>query len=171
MKAADGGGTPPMSPCAQEHPILLALLLDALGPGDVFVDVGANTGFFALPIAKHVGREGRVLAFEPAPDVARRLRSAASEGGADGPITVHEVALGNEHGSTTLRADPEYPDDTTKRSLFIANGPAVAEVPVRSFDELISSGDVVVERGIDAVKIDVEGAEMRVLEGMRRTLQ
>ena len=64
-----------------------------------------------------------------------------------------------------------HPDDTTKRSLFNDEGPLVAQVPIRVLDELVGSGDVELPHGIDAVKIDVEGAELRVLTGMRRTLE
>jgi FkbM family methyltransferase len=157
--------------CADEHPILLRLLEDGLRTGDVFMDVGANTGFFVLPISELVGNEGRVLAFEPAPDAAHLLRSAARARGVLSRIDLYEIALSDEVGSLALRADPAHPDDTTKRSLFIDDGPVVAEVPIRSLDELVGSGDVELPHGIDAVKIDVEGAEMRVLTGMRRTIE
>ena len=158
------------TPCAAEHPILIGLLADALGNGDVFLDVGANTGLFVLPIAELVGREGRVLAFEPAPDAARLLRSAARARGVLFQVSLYEMALGDETGSQELRADPALPEDSTKRSLYV-DGPVVAEVPVRAFDELVRSGEVDLARGIDAVKIDVEGAEVRVLAGMRETLE
>jgi FkbM family methyltransferase len=159
------------NPCAEEHPILLSLLIDALAEGDVFVDVGANAGYFAVPIAKIVGSSGRVHAFEPAADVAEQLRKAARAQGVERWMTIHEFALGRVDGSTHLRADPEHPEDSTKRSLFMKNGPTVAEVAVRSFDGLVTSGAVDLSRGLHAVKIDVEGAEMHVLEGMRRTLE
>jgi FkbM family methyltransferase len=163
---------PPLpNTCAEEHPVLLSLLTEVLTEGDVFVDVGANTGYFALPIAKIVGSEGRLHAFEPAADVAEQLRRAARLLGVEPWMTVHEFALGSGDGSTHLRADPEHPEDSTKRSLFISNGPTVAEVAVRSFDGLVTSGAVDLSIGLHAVKIDVEGAEMHVLEGMRRTLE
>lgn len=158
------------TPCAAEHPVLIGLLADALGTGDVFLDVGANTGLFVLPIAELVGSEGRVLAFEPAPDAARLLRSAARARGVLFQVSLYEMALGDETGSLELRADPAAPEDTTKRSLFI-DGSVVAEVPMRAFDELVASGEVEFPKGIDAVKIDVEGAEVRVLAGMRKTLE
>jgi FkbM family methyltransferase len=157
--------------CAEEHPVLLSLLTDELKEDDVFVDVGANTGYFAIPIAKLVGSAGQVLAFEPAADVAEQLRRAAREQGVERWMRVYELALGSEDGSTSLRADPDHPDDSTKRSLFMSNGPHVAKVAVRSFDGLVASGAVDVSTGVDAIKIDVEGAEMQVLAGMRGTLE
>jgi FkbM family methyltransferase len=157
--------------CAEEHPILLSLLTEVLTDGDVFVDVGANAGYFALPIAKIVGNAGRVHAFEPAADVAEELRRTARAQGVERWMTVHEFALGSGDGSTNLRADPDHPEDSTKRSLFIGNGPTVAEVVVRSFDGLVASGAVDLSTGLHAVKIDVEGGEMHVLTGMRGTLE
>jgi FkbM family methyltransferase len=157
--------------CAEEHPVLLSLLTEVLNEADVFVDVGANTGYFALPMAKIVGSAGRVHAFEPAADVAEELRRAARAQGVGPWLTVHELALGSGDESRDLRADPEHPEDSTKRSLFMGNGPTVAEVVVRSFDGLIASGAVDFSAGLRAVKIDVEGGEMHVLAGMRRTLE
>jgi FkbM family methyltransferase len=159
------------NPCAEEHPVLLSLLTGVLSQGDVFLDVGANAGYFALPIAKLVGSTGRVLGFEPAADVAEQLRAAARTEGVETWVTVHELALGSEDGFASLRADPEHPADSTKRSLFMSGGPSVADVPVRSFDGLVASRAVDVSDGPHAVKIDVEGAEMHVLQGMRRTLE
>ena len=159
------------NPCAEEHPVLLSLLTDVLTESDVFVDVGANAGYFAVPMAKIVGSAGRVHAFEPAADVAEQLRRSARVQGVEPWMTVHEMALGSEEGSTNLRADPDHPEDSTKRSLFMRNGPTVAEVAVRSFDGLVASGAVDLSTGLHAVKIDVEGAEMHVLAGMRRALE
>ena len=168
---AGSGAKDRPNPCAEEHAVLMKLLVDALGTGGVFLDVGANIGFFVLPIAELVGSEGRVLAFEPAPDAAHLLRSEARARGVLSRISLYEMALSDEVGSLALRADPAHPDDTTKRSLFIDDGPVVAEVPIRALDELVGSGDVELPHGVDAVKIDVEGAEVRVLRGMRRTLE
>lgn len=145
------------------------MLADAIRPGEVFVDVGANVGYFAVPIARIVGPAGRVEAFEPAPDSAAVLRSSATDAGLTEVISVHETALGSEDGSLVLHADASAPEDSTKRSLFV-DGPAVGEVPVRTFDGLVASGAVDAVRGLHAVKIDVEGAEVHVLAGMRRSL-
>jgi FkbM family methyltransferase len=157
--------------CAEEHPRLLSMLSEVVTVGDVFVDVGANTGLFAIPLARLVGTEGRVLAFEPAADAAEQLRMQARADGLLDRITVYELALGSEDGAGVLRADLSQPKDSTKRSLFISNGPGVAEVPVRSFDGLVDSAAVDLSNGIQAIKIDVEGAEMHVLSGMRQSVE
>jgi FkbM family methyltransferase len=153
-----------------EHTRLLDLLRRYLGPGDVFVDVGANVGLFAIAVARHVGPTGKVFAFEPAPAVAQQLRVNIEQGGVASWVDVHEIALGSRSGLRVLRADPDHPLDSSKHSLFLM-GPAVWEVVVRGFDDLVASSEVDLGRGLHAVKIDVEGAEADVLLGMEGTLE
>jgi len=139
-------------------------LLTEARPGDVYVDVGAHIGVLALPMARQLRRlgGGRVLAFEPAPDNAGRLRHAASRNHLDN-LDVIEAALGASAGTAALRVDPSFSNaDTGVRSLY-ADGAAAFEVSVLSFDDWRS------DRGLDRldlVKIDVEGGELDVLRGM-----
>jgi FkbM family methyltransferase len=154
----------------RENSRVLSLLTAHLERGDVFVDVGANEGIFTIPIADHVGIGGRVLAFEPGPDTARRLRSRATAANLLDRVSIYEVALAAGDGQRLLRADGEHPADSTKRSLFI-DGPIVAEVPVRAFDGMVAATEIKLDRGLHAVKIDVEGAELQVLEGMERAIR
>jgi FkbM family methyltransferase len=155
---------------ARENAGVLSLLTAHLERGDVFVDVGANEGIFTIPIAEHVGTGGRVLAFEPGPDTARQLRIRATAANLLDRVSIYEFALAAEDGRHLLRADEEHPADSTKRSLFI-DGPIVADVPVRAFDGMIASSEIDLDRGLHAVKIDVEGAELQVLEGMEGAIR
>jgi FkbM family methyltransferase len=155
---------------AREDSHVLSLLTAHLERGDVFVDVGANEGIFTIPIAYHVGVGGRVLAFEPGADTARQLRIRATAANLLDRVSIYELALAAGDGQHLLRADGEHPADSTKRSLFI-DGPIVAEVPVRAFDGMIASAEITLDRGLHAVKIDVEGAELQVLEGMERAIK
>ena len=153
-----------------ENQRLLDLLRGALEPGDGFLDVGANVGIFAIPIALHVGPGGRVFAFEPAPDMAADLRTRAESADVAGRLDIREVALGAERDTLELRVDPDDPADATKRSLFVG-GDVVARVPVVPLDELVATGELTLDPPVGAVKIDVEGAEILVLRGMRSTLE
>jgi FkbM family methyltransferase len=152
-----------------ENERLLNLLRGALEPGDGFLDVGANVGIFAIPVAQHLGPDGKVYAFEPAPDMAEDLLLRAASAGVADRLDVLQMALGDERATLSLRVDPDDPSDATKRSLFV-QGEVVAEVPVMPLDDVVASRELVLEPRLQAVKIDVEGAEVLCLRGMRATL-
>ena len=154
----------------KEDARLRSVLFNTLTDGGVFVDIGANRGVFAIPVAEHLGSEGRVFAFEPASDAIQELRRRAGARHVLDRISLYQVALGSATDVGLLRADGEHPDDSTKRSLFI-DGPVVQEVAVHTFDELVDSRAVPLDGRLDAVKIDVEGAELHVLRGMQVTIQ
>jgi FkbM family methyltransferase len=137
-----------------------------LKPAGVFYDVGANVGFFTVIAARLLGPRGRVLAFEPVPENARLVgRNAELNGFAS--VEVHEVAIARRSGEAELRL-ADY-----------AGGAALGEAPpppdlkgsirVRtlSLDDLLEAGSP----PPDVVKIDVEGAEMAVFEGMARCVR
>jgi FkbM family methyltransferase len=158
------------SPVEQEDPGLLSVLRHYLAPGEAFLDVGANVGVFSIDIALHLGPHGRVYAFEPATDAALDLREQAVRSGVADRIDIFQIALGSQTDRRSLHADLRHPLDWTKRSLFSA-GPVVEEVVVRAFDDLVEATEIVLPNGLQAVKIDVEGAEVAVVRGMTNTLR
>lgn len=134
---------------------------DGLGPGGVFVDVGANCGLYSLFAARRLGPKGRVLAVEPVPEMVRRLRFNADANGF-GTVQIFPMALGDAPGVTTLYVrEAQY----GVSSVRDATGTAT-EVPVSTLHAVVESARV--DR-IDALKIDVEGYEDHVLEPFVRT--
>jgi FkbM family methyltransferase len=150
------------------EPGLLALLAGELRAGDVVADVGAHVGVHALSAARRLrelGGAGRVIAFEPTADSAATLRAAALRNGL--PVEVVESALGEAEGEIELLGDPRYSaHDAGVRSQFGA-GEVVARAPVTTFDAW--AADALLER-LDVAKIDIEGAEILALRGMRESL-
>jgi FkbM family methyltransferase len=139
-----------------------------LKPGDVFYDIGANVGFFTVIGARLVGPGGRVYAFEPVPENAALVRHNAEMNGFM-HVTVIEKAVSRQTG---------------EGELFLARysgGSALSSVDTPPPDlkevisiEMVSIDDVIEQQAIEppaVVKIDVEGAEVEVLEGMARTLR
>ncbi|MDQ7908204.1 FkbM family methyltransferase [Phytohabitans sp. ZYX-F-186] len=125
-----------------------------LRPGDLFVDVGSNVGAYAL----WAGDAGaQVIAVEPAPDAARRLRENVALNGY--PIGVLQCGLADRPGRMTLSRG----EDTTNHLLFDPDA-AGDTIEVDTLDEVLGG------RAVAGVKIDVEGAERLVLEGARRAL-
>ena len=139
----------------------------ALRRGDVFVDVGAHIGVHALPVAKHVGHlgGGTVLAFEPSSAAALHLRRAARKN--DLSVEVIELALSDEQRTLELRGDDRYaPEDLGVLSEF-GSGDAVTTVEASSFDAWATTTGL---SAMHVVKIDVEGAELKALRGMRASI-
>jgi len=126
-----------------------------LKPGDLFVDVGSNVGSYAL-WAGDLGAE--VIAIEPSPDAARRLRENVSLN--NFPITVRQCGLADRQGRLTLSTG----EDSTNHLLLSPD--AVGDtIEVDTLDNVLG------DRFAVGVKIDVEGAERLVLDGARRALE
>jgi FkbM family methyltransferase len=132
------------------------LILSELGPGDVFVDIGANCGVFALFAARRVGPAGHVIAIEPMPEMIARLRFNVLSNGFTN-VQVVETAIGPTEGSATLFVDERQ----RGHSSFIAlQGSTRTSVPVMTLSSVIAQAGVT---RIDALKIDIEGFEDRAL--------
>lgn len=148
-----------------EVPVQAALVAN-LAEGGVVYDIGANIGFFSLLAARRVGPRGRVYAFEPVPrNVAAIERSARLNEFAG--LEVLPLAAGAETGVAELNV---------ARHIGGAVLASVGTPPDRRGAitvEVVTIDDVVAARGLlppSLVKIDVEGAELDVLRGMRATL-
>jgi len=150
------------------EPGLLALIEAELRPGDVMVDVGAHVGVHALTAARRL-RDlggGRVIAFEPTEDSSAAVRAAAGRN--DLPVDVVRAALGEAVGTIELRGDPRYGAfDAGVRSQF-GDGEVIATAPLLTFDGWAAGAGL--DR-LDVVKVDIEGAEILALRGMRETLR
>ena len=127
--------------------------------GGVFVDVGANVGTYAMPLARHVGQSGKVIAIEPHPVTHARLsfNRVASDF-----TQVHLVAAaaGPSDGELMIETD----GDNLGASHIVSgerSGNAI-KVPSLRLQTILGAAGV---SHVDAVKIDVEGFEDRVLTG------
>jgi FkbM family methyltransferase len=127
--------------------------------GGVIVDVGANVGTYALPLACHVGSSGKVIAVEPHPVTHARLsfNCAAS---AFTQVVLVAAAAGPSDGELMIETD----GDNLGASHIVSGDRAnnAIQVPSRRLQRIL--GEAGVAR-LDALKIDVEGYEDRVLTG------
>lgn len=149
---------------------LLAWVLREMRPNDVVADIGAHVGLLSVQFADRLRAMGggKVLSFEPAPDSAAHLRDHLAMNDLASYVTVTEAAVGAETDVVQLRAvAPGDADDPSLRSLF-GSGELVASVPLIRFDDWRNENAL--ER-LDVVKVDVEGAELGVVRGMRETLR
>jgi len=140
-------------------------LAEALRPGHVFFDIGANVGFFSLVAARLVGPSGCVYAFEPVARIARCVEAHAVRNRYPW-IHVVEAAVGDVPGTAPLFLS-EHPGGATLSPGDAEDTSASVSISVVSIDSLVATGAVPAP---DVVKIDVEGAELDVLRGMVETL-
>ncbi|MES2597876.1 MAG: FkbM family methyltransferase [Verrucomicrobiota bacterium] len=134
-------------------------------PGDVVVDAGANWGVHALYLARLAGAAGRVLAFEPHPQVVDELRWHVEKNDFK-QVTIHGCGLLDTAGEIPFMLGESSKTSHVMGTHDKAEGRVVV-VPCRTLDE------VVAESGITAlrlIKVDVEGAEGRLLKGAEKTI-
>lgn len=140
----------------------LTVLRGMIELGDVVFDIGANIGTYTIPLSEMVGPGGRVVAFEPARQVFNVLCANIAMSGANN-ILAHQRAVGREPG-------------TAKMPMFIMEAPqnnfGVCTINDESAGEPVSvvSMDSCGFQRCDLIKIDVEGMEVDVLAGARRTI-
>jgi len=149
----------------QYEPHVTAALRERLGEGDTFVDVGANIGWFTLLGASIVGPAGRVLAIEPNPSNLVCLSNSVI-GNDFTWVDVLPYAVGSEMATLRLLAG------RGSNAYFDVEVPCVHDgwrdgsmVPVRTLDDLLVGLD-----RVDVLKVDVEGAEGRLLDGAAHVL-
>ena len=163
----DPAGGNPGYALGTTDPLEQRVLAESLKRDHVFYDIGANVGFYAVAGANLVGTGGYVYAFEPFAASAAATRRNAERNGFQN-VQVIECAVSNVCGAGTflLRGgsvefkliDPLASTSADEKTI---------RVPVISVDEFLASG---AGRSPNVVMIDVEGAEINVIEGMRKTI-
>jgi FkbM family methyltransferase len=133
-------------------------------PGMTVVDVGANIGLYSLFLAGLVGPQGRVIAFEPDPDLVALLRANCTANGV-GNVEAHHAALGSKADRLMLQRLTINSGENHLGSKGREAFRRPVEVDVAAFDALLPGSRP------DFVKIDVQGWELNVLRGMEATLR
>ena len=164
----------------RQDTLLLLMLLDAgpeglepgtrrvlsklLVPGTTFVDVGAHIGLLTLAGARAVGASGKVLAIEPVPLCFELLQRSLTINGLAERVEGKCQAVGAHHARCKFFVRDVLGHSSLTRGEFAADGDEI-EVSVAPLDELVRPSE-----RVDLIKIDVEGAELAVLEGMTRVI-
>jgi FkbM family methyltransferase len=141
---------------------------EVLRPGDACIDVGAHVGRHTFPLAQCVGPSGKVFAFEPIPAIAAQLRAAINSGLDHGEVELRECALADTKGKVDfvlVREAPGY-SGLLPRHYDSEVTTEIIRVDVQRLDDLAAGFPP-----IRFIKVDCEGAELRVMRGAIDLLQ
>jgi FkbM family methyltransferase len=129
--------------------------------GDTIVDIGANVGSHAIPLAKALGTTSPVYAFEPHPRTFAYLQANAALNQLPN-LHLYNFALGESEGEVAFT--DEKSDDLNRVST---HGSGAIIVPVKPLDSI----ECLDQAAITLLKVDVEGYELFVLRGASKALQ
>lgn len=135
-------------------------------PYDVFLDIGANAGFYSL-IAASKGFAKEVIAFEPDPGNRARLAANLAANNLSEDVWVLDYALGDKTGEVTLTEGNPY----NRGESFIAQDAMPAGKTTHSVRVVRFDDEFKIKGKRVYVKMDVEGYEFQVIAGMERTLK
>jgi FkbM family methyltransferase len=128
-------------------------------PGATLIDIGAHFGIFTISALRKVGPSGRVISFEPCASTRSILFKTIQLNGVSGISEIRDEAVSNVTGLSPFFSSP-IPGDAANTLIGNSNHPTRSEVRTIRLD------DIDVSR-VDAIKIDAEGAELRILDGAR----
>ena len=167
MVLASGEGYPPLNMVMGRYEEETTRLLQSLvKPGMVFVDVGAHLGYYTLLAARGVGPTGKIYSFEPDPDNHALLLRNVELNAYDNVVAARK-AVSDRVGTGTLYLTAL---DSGRHSMYHHGLPERGRVAVETTTMDFYLGSEGWPR-VDLVKIDVEGAEVSVLEGMAQLLE
>lgn len=145
---------------------VLKTIREHLGSDDVFVDAGANIGFYTIAASKLVGISGRVISIEMMPDTATILRRHCDINNITN-VKIEEYALSENSDETIIARVPvgSYGQASIGGTEIVGDVQKV-EVRTTTLDELIKE-----DEKIKLIKMDLEGVELTAIEGAIKTLQ
>jgi len=155
--------TEPAAWIGSERPLATRLFERTIRHGGTVIDAGAGAGRLTLLAARRVGPRGRVLAFEPDPDAYRALRRNVRAHGYAERVTALPLGLGewSDRRPVSQRSN----NHATNGSLLAKRWWEAADAATTSLDAQVGGCC------IDVLRLDVHGAELGALRGMKLTLE
>jgi FkbM family methyltransferase len=146
------------------EPVESSVVLGLLGPGEVFLDLGANIGYYTILASFACGPQGAVYAFEPDPANFDLLERNVALNGLRNTVTVN-AAVGATTGSVTLF----HSEDNRGDHRTYDTGDRTSSVLVRK----VALDDWFAGRSsrVDFVKMDTQGSEVEIIDGMRGLIE
>lgn len=168
VEASDMSLTPQLVAAGFWEKGITQAFLTRLAPGMTVVDVGANYGYYSLAAACRVGDKGRVYSFEPNPHTFEILRKNVEVNWLGRIIRPHQLAVLDSRKQVELHVLRRF---QASSSLFTPELVPEADPPSEEWRSVEAVPlDEMVQEKVDLIKIDAEGSEPMVLEGMRKIL-
>jgi len=139
-----------------------ALLKREITEGDCVYDIGTNIGFYSLLCATLVGPSGRVIGFEPIEYLFQAASSSIRENRFQDFVHINQVAISDTRGTAKIR---HAPHTTNFGGGHLVHDSATPPNHIDALVEMRPLDDFPNERSVRLIKIDVEGAEPRVIQG------
>lgn len=141
-------------------------------PGSIVLDVGANIGFWTVPLAQAAGSSGVVHSFEPLPSNHARLLRNISLNGMDGIVRPHKLGLSDCEATLSLSMQEDFANgsSTGNAAIVIDDSDNVFKnvpIQVRTLDSIRT--ELSIDR-IDLMKVDIEGHEDKFLAGAAESI-
>ena len=158
------------------EPVTTRFVMEHLKPGQTFIDIGSNYGYFTMLAGGLVGDTGKVVAFEANPKLQRMVKRSSERNGYGRRVICADVALSDSNQENVVfyvSTDPNQMGISTMHPwqghIKAGNLSAESTITVRTvcFDDWAKDAAL---GAIDMIKLDVEGAELQVLRGMKESL-
>ncbi|MGQ0762601.1 MAG: FkbM family methyltransferase [Acidobacteriota bacterium] len=147
--------------------IIQSIYSRVLQTGDCCVDGGAHTGLHTLPMARLVGSQGVVYAFEPIPSIARHLQQRLTDHGVQN-VNIVERALYHENKTVGFHIVENVP---TRSGIEKTQYPFEPQFQVLEVETVVLDDVLSEAQGWRFGKFDLEGGEFRALQGARQVIQ
>ncbi len=144
----------------------LGYICETVKPGQRVIDLGANIGFYTLLMAKFVGTQGRVYAFEPGPKSFEILSRNVRENGYQNVVLENQAVTNNTGPLKLLVCRSGESDNRISDTGVFAGDRDCVESNGVALDDYFAQ----FPGGIDFIKIDIQGAEYLALQGMTKLL-
>jgi len=150
------------------EPLTTKLTLEILNEGMVCLDVGANIGYYAFLESKQVGDSGKVIAMEPSPRNFQQLKKN-SELNNSSNVDIYNYAAGDKEGTVEFVVSKlSNLSKVVVPGRKIPEGCEIIQVPLIKIDSFIQEKGIT---NVDFVRMDVEGYEINVFDGMWDTIK
>lgn len=144
----------------------LKFLENTLKPGDTFIDIGANIGLYSLTAASIVTESGKVIAFEPFPKnyekLSKHIRINSFKN-----ISIEKLAISDKAGTITIYIN-EKEQNCGMASTIEQIYTAKETIQATTLDEYLLQHP---QSQLHFIKMDIEGGELKALQGMQQTLK